>query len=348
MTNWKTKRKEIQKLSEKELHSAIVSAGTKERRTAAESIAFLAESARRKDYSRRAYQSLGAYALAVMKVSSSSSAYRYAQAAWLSLEFPDTLASIEKGELTLEAAAMAWQAFREKKSQAQKLKEKIQVSPEFNLGTPENQKSKKLTKETKTQIIENLKNKTHAQAQKTIAVAIAKATGENREIPRPRGKTRPQGAKWNEMSFYLSDEELELFQRLRGLLSHKVGDTDLNSTFLRMLTEGLEKHDPVEVQKRKEKRKAAQAVFSRHEKPRVISEKKQDRFPSAEDSRKMWIKEGLACIYQDSVSKQQCGTRLFLDRDHREPYSKGGSSEWTNFQPLCAVHNRIVKRDLNL
>lgn len=350
ITNWKTKLQEYQSLTHDELHLLCEQSGNELRASAVRCIALLAESYRRKDFAQRAYSSLAKYALEVLKVPSTSTAYRYAAVAKLCLEFPDVLGSIESGELSLENVALAVAAFREQarkgKTEEEKFREKCELSPELDF-TPKqtsSSSSQPISKAQKQEVLDEIKNQSGPSAQKAIARKLEEFTGEPVEKSRPRATVGTRDAQWNELRFFLSDQELEVFYRLRSLLSHKVGETDMNATFLRLISDGIDKYDPVKIEERAQKRRNKN---SQPEKNCGSASKPSKAIPT-KNSRQMWLNEGLSCTYVDPQSDRVCDSELFIDRDHIRPRAQGGGNETQNLAPLCSLHNRVIKGDREL
>lgn len=262
--------------------------------------------------------------------------------------------------MTIENAVLVNQAFRESErkrpSEAERLKSKH--SPEPELPLEDRDPSPRLSKPQKQKIIEKTKNQTRAQAQKTVIKEIASITGKSAPAKRRAGSIGSIDGEWNEFRFFLNDEETELFQRLRSLLSHKTGEADINATFLRLISEGLDKHDPVKIEERSQRRRQAREIssadasemseFESSDTSRSQAENSDRQIKAtktipAQESRQMWLNSGLCCSYIDPISQKHCESELFLDRDHRVPKSKGGGNHASNLAPMCSTHNRVVK-----
>jgi 5-methylcytosine-specific restriction endonuclease McrA len=52
-------------------------------------------------------------------------------------------------------------------------------------------------------------------------------------------------------------------------------------------------------------------------------------------------RDGLACTWRDADGKR-CGSRAWLEIDHRHPRGKGGGSEPENLRILCRAHNDLA------
>ncbi len=58
------------------------------------------------------------------------------------------------------------------------------------------------------------------------------------------------------------------------------------------------------------------------------------------DLRKLVYQRDQCCQYQDPVTKRQCGSKLFLETDHKQPRWAGGENSLGNLRLLCSNHNK--------
>src|SRR5690606_25317021 len=77
--------------------------------------------------------------------------------------------------------------------------------------------------------------------------------------PRPASTRKGVSREWTELGLYLSDEELVKWDRLRDLLSHRLGSRDPHAVLGWLLDLGLEKVDPVRIEARVQEREQARA-----------------------------------------------------------------------------------------
>lgn len=124
------------------------------------------------------------------------------------------------------------------------------------------------------------------------------------------------------------DEELDaLIQRSFELECHAVPDGDrlkLAKRAFRALIAQAEK---------KQRAKA--------DRPRPGPAKATKTIPRA-STRAMFEKHGEQCCYVDPVTGERCGSRVFLQRNHRRMRVHGGTHEPENLEPLCGPHNRFL------
>lgn len=306
--DWGDRARKIRQLSAEELLVATRSAGCRHNQQSLEIILLLCENARRREYGELGYKSLGSFAQKELGLSSTGSAYRYAAIAWLCHDVPGTFRALAKGELTLENALEAKSQIREMESAG----------------------SKKFNQEEKEEILGSIKNLNTYQTKKRLAEVLGKAPGEKRR----RSKTQPLGGKWHEITVVLTDKELELFQKLSSILSHKIKSIDPNKIFLYMMNEMIERYDPAKKEERAQARRQKSSQLEKNRPDSIHINK-----------RKMWSEHKRRCSFVSTKTGRQCDQTSYLDADHRRPSSKGGSDDVDNLQPMCSMHNRVVKRD---
>jgi hypothetical protein len=177
------------------------------------------------------------------------------------------------------------------------------------------------------------------------------------------------------ITLLLSDEDELAWNRIRDLLSHRLGSRSPEAALRWLIDQGLEKLDPVRVQARQEARVSKRAKGSvaqadsgmasnaatsavqenaaslRPENdalnPTAKSELPEDggiqhireHIPAA-SKRSVWIRCKGRCCYRDPVTGRICDSTTFLDFDHVIPLSQGGSNEVSNLRLACASHNR--------
>lgn len=59
-------------------------------------------------------------------------------------------------------------------------------------------------------------------------------------------------------------------------------------------------------------------------------------------TRAMFERHGEQCCYVDPVTGERCGSRVFVQRNHRRMRVHGGGHEAENLDPHCGPHNRFL------
>ena len=54
----------------------------------------------------------------------------------------------------------------------------------------------------------------------------------------------------------------------------------------------------------------------------------------------VWAESKSMCSYQSPITGEICGSKRFLEIDHKVPFSRGGSTQIENLKLLCDQHNR--------
>ena len=147
----------------------------------------------------------------------------------------------------------------------------------------------------------------------------------------------------------LSAEDYASLEKLQGLLSHrgqgKAGT--LAGVLALLIEEGLEKHDPVRIEARSERRRAAilgapqmmsTAAEQRAESPAPVAGS--SRHIPAAIKRSVWLRDSGKCTEPD------CGATKYLHYDHVQPFFLGGEHSARNLRLLCSAHHGAVTREV--
>src|SRR3989338_1082752 len=117
---------DIRNLSDDRLHSETIRVFARERTAIADAVEYLAEVSRRRCYLKYGVPSLYRYGMTHLGLSEFSALQR-SRAARLAAEFPETVAKLRDGKLTLCAASEAWRAFEEGKRLATEIEKTSEV-----------------------------------------------------------------------------------------------------------------------------------------------------------------------------------------------------------------------------
>src|SRR5690606_10721401 len=101
----------------------------------------------------------------------------------------------------------------------------------------------------------------------------------------------------------------------------------------------LEKKDPARKAARKSRTARTKKIPT---KSHTDSEEKRSRYTPAVVEEAAFAESGGQCTFVSSNGRR-CTERLFLERDHKVPFGKGGrSDDPANMRHLCRTHNRLM------
>jgi 5-methylcytosine-specific restriction endonuclease McrA len=166
------------------------------------------------------------------------------------------------------------------------------------------------------------------------------------------------------MSLSISGALNEQLNHLRDLLSHAHPNMSMEELIENLAELGLEKYDPARKARRAFARKetlhpkkASRCSAGTHAGSRVhrsslppaetgdrrpVSQVQESRSIRATARHDLAARENdVACTFVDPVTKRRCGSTRFIEIDHIEPYSYGGSNESQNLQYTCSAHNKL-------
>jgi hypothetical protein len=267
-------------------------------------VAHLAEVYRRDLALKRGYSSLFRYAREALGLSDKM-AYERTVAAQLAVQLPETLERLASGELSLDAAGELYRTLKDAERPVAQ-----SVTPSLLPACPPTVVP--IAKTEKRELLTQVLGKTRKESEQILQTWASERRGEP-VTPKPE---------MTELKFELTEAELADWNRLRDLLSHKLGSRDPKAALTWLLQLGLEKTDPVRKEARVQKRRAAV------------------RRPKEETVQQLWIRDQGRCQHTDPKTGRQCGSTAFLDYDHIQPISRGGSDEPNNLRLSCASHNR--------
>ena len=134
--------------------------------------------------------------------------------------------------------------------------------------------------------------------------------------------------------FSVSPEFMEKLERVRAIAWHRLPPrATYEDIFEFVLNEYLERHDPANKQKRREKRSKGAAHVSESE---PVPGK---RYIPAEVRDQVFERDGGQCTFV-GINNHRCTSTQALQIDHIVPVALGGTSTADNLRLLCAKHNR--------
>jgi HNH endonuclease len=143
-------------------------------------------------------------------------------------------------------------------------------------------------------------------------------------------KVKPLSETLYELRCTLSPRGVKLLERTMDLIKKQ----NRGEVIEKILEEFVEKHDPLKIAERAEKRKT-QAPAARQ------AYKNGRRTPTPRPIAHAVIKKAQAqCTHYDSQGNR-CPNRRFLHLHHIEPVSRGGQHDLNNISVLCSSHHRM-------
>jgi hypothetical protein len=266
-------------------------------------IACIAEIEIRKIYLDRAYPSLFEYLTKEFGYSESA-AYRRIGAARLLRQVPEMAQKIEDGRINLSQASLLVQTVR---------------TAEKSLAQP-------VTKDQKLQILKMIEEKSFQDSQQIIHRALGIPA---QEVQSPR--THGDGSVT--ISVTLTPEQAARWRQVAELTSHAV-ESHNPAALLDYLAQK-------EIIRRTEIKRASPIRKSPSQNPRLIApnvRKAVMRNSQSVPGNSTTAEAG--CSYQDPVNGRRCGSRHFLQVDHKHAVWAGGRRDPVNLQALCGQHNR--------
>ncbi|MBI3017837.1 MAG: HNH endonuclease [Deltaproteobacteria bacterium] len=306
---------EISKLKDKELVEKFGVLVREEKEATASVVAHLSEIDRRKLYALEGYSSLFNYCVEKYHYSESA-AYRRIQAARIYPKFPEILNLLKEGKLNLVTLSLIEPYLDQQGTELiNKILDKSKREVEDILS------ELSLRKENIQDVIRRLPMK-RAVLEKTAQNFTS--TGGSEKI----GKNEVQEIRKVKIEFVADEEVAKLIQRAKEVLRHKYPQGKLEDLVREAFELLLEKKDP----ERKIQRDSSAAL-------RPQNDKSNTRYIPQRIKEAIWKRDEGQCSYVSSDGKS-CGERNFLELDHVQPWSLGGSSTLENLRLLCRTHNQ--------
>jgi 5-methylcytosine-specific restriction endonuclease McrA len=234
----------LKSLSDQQLHAVALSRGKRVREQQAKLVEVLAETIRRKSYLHHG-DSIHAYLESVLGLPRTT-AYHYAQAAYLALDVPEVIGQLASGELSVYLVSRAAKAIKDQERPKPK---KAAPSLQSSLVEPEATPHSTVGKREIRQILNSIAGKKQVEAERELAERFGSTA------TRPTSKRVVESRRSTRLEFSLSDEELALWDRMIDLMAHR--ESDPKAALMRAVDTWLEKNDPVRIEERSLKRQKA-------------------------------------------------------------------------------------------
>ena len=332
--------KSFQRLSILELLEKTKQVVSEERRISVDVLHHLREVENRKAFAQLGFKSLFEYAIGELKYSEAS-AMRRIQAMRALKENPELAEKIESGNLTVSGVARVQSFVR----RDEKLTGEKWDSTE--------------KKELFTQVLDA----SQREIEKTLSAISPQAA--------VLESVKPINENITEVKIYLTDQDLNELNQLRGLVAHELKSPGSNSELIKKMiglsqemvkikklgkqsAENLQRNaSPMAEVKSAPKSKPEARSESRME-TRVENKTEKNRDPVLYTTRyiptriktQLYTRSNLQCEHVDPRTKQRCNSNFKLEIDHVLPFSLGGTNEIENLRILCRNHNELRTRDL--
>jgi hypothetical protein len=284
---------EIENLSNNQLLKSLEGHFDAERKISHLILLHLREIRKRKLYADRGFASLFEMLIKHFRLSETS-AYQRIKALDLMTAVPAVEDRLKNGEVNLSTLAMAQR----------------QISQEEKIT------GKKLNSASKANIVEQIANKTQAQAE----VELMKLLPHSATNPQTQERRVSQDAV--RLSLTLPDRVKEKLLRLKDIWAHVDSTMDYAEIIERAADIALGKVDPA--MRKSSAQRATESAVSK--------------------DKTLWTRAGSQCEYVDQKSGRRCSCRFGLERDHVIPLAKGGPIELSNLRLLCRTHNLMMGR----
>ncbi len=126
-------------------------------------------------------------------------------------------------------------------------------------------------------------------------------------------------------------ETLDILDRVRELLSHKIPDGSGSEVLFYLANYFLDREDPL--------RKNTDTSVSVNRRVKTKSVSRPNRRTTIQKA------EG-RCEYVDPVTGKVCGSTFQVETDHIRPKARGGGNEAENLRCLCRAHNQFMSEQI--
>ncbi len=184
-------------------------------------------------------------------------------------------------------------------------------------------KSEAYSKEAKLELLKDLENTTRRECERILLKKDPEFVLRDYE--------RPITEELTEIRLTVDQEFMKKLEDIKNLLSHAQPYATTKTALEVALEFFLAKKDPL--------RSLPPKAESSPSPPPVAV--KHSRFIGAKNKRAVWKKAKGRCCFRDPTTGRQCEARRFLEIDHIQAYSNGGTNDVSNLQLLCSIHNAL-------
>ena len=278
----------------------------KERQITAQVLACIAEIDRRKLYLEKGFRSLFDFLVRDYGYSPGA-AMRRVDGARLLRELPDVKEKIERGTLTLSQANQIQRAAREMKK------------AERALSTKEKQ-----------ELIVQVEHASKKETEKIIAERL------NLPMMPIQKETLHRDASVT-LTMTFSAEQIEMLEQVRNMVSHAVNSQNWSELCVYLAKKELVRRTKTRSTNSRSTNSKSTNTATPSNSNVAATVKKRSALPAR--VRKTLLNTDARCQYKNHKG-EQCYSSRFLQIDHIQSVSCGGSNDIENLQILCGTHNR--------
>jgi len=331
----------LNKVSDNELIFDLKNLVQEERELLTTILRYLKEVEIRKIYLQMGYSSMFAY-LTEELCYSESAAQRRIQAMRLLKDLPEIEAKIETGEISLSVAAAVQSYFKKE------------------------EKKSPLKKDEKLELINDLSGTSARECERHLIKLSP-------ETALPSEKTRPLTCDSTLIQFVAGKDLMKKIERLKELTSHQNPEGKYEELFSRALDLALNKLDPIQraARRAKKTKKSSRPSKSlihisgnrpvRSQWPTTVGKAlPQNKLPTPRTTKlpptsavepknrhipnatrdKVWLRDQGKCQFKNLHTGKVCGSKRYLELDHKYPFALGGEHSESNLRLICRGHNQ--------
>jgi hypothetical protein len=295
------------KTSDSDLISRLKALAVEERKVVAQILDLLQEVDRRRLFADFGYPSLWEFCTRELGYSGGA-AHRRIEAMRLARELPEIEASLINGTQSLSSLAQARKFFRVE------------------------EKHQKLSVDHKREVLSKIEGKSSRDCER-ILLQISSAPLEFSKMEKERALNETH----TELKLVLDEELLAKLKRIQALRSHASPDQSYAELLKFMADEVLRRLDPE--LRVSQSMPTPEALPTSEVTPALNARGRRIAIPRAlRDS--IWKHAQGKCVWQHPETGLRCSSTRFLEIDHIEPVSLGGSNAPDNLRILCRAHNQ--------
>ncbi len=301
----------ISKLSTQDLMGRFGNLVQTERKITEMILEYIIEIDRRKLYLEKAYPSLFEFLVKEFGYSPSS-AMRRIESARLLREIPEMSEKIKSGAINLSQLAKVQQTIRA-----------VQKSSNIKIVTAH-----------KKEILNKIQFETQAKTELILAQEfnLPHVHFEKEKIHKDESIT---------LTITFTKDQMALLEKVQNLISHAVPDNKWSEIFAYLAQKEIKSRSPkLKPNFNLTSKSSNNLQILKNEISKNTLDSKPSKHISLKTRKNVLEPQKACCQFKDPSTQKVCASQKFLQMDHIQPRWAGGGNEFSNFQTLCAQHNR--------